>query len=149
LTCHRHHEADLNGSNRTDTDELQRCQLIPLSGMGQLVQVLATFCCLVGEKYRPVLDVVHIHAVFNYACVAAAEPAEKIIVLRCAAAWCRSIPWSMHQKAVRKAVFGSSPERMLRDAAAIHYTARAEQQATEASLGLIMEQWCRWAWTLH
>ena len=46
-------------------------------------------------------------------------------------------PWSMRQKPVRKAVFWQlAGKRMLHDAAAVHYTARAEQQATETSLGL-------------
>jgi glycosyltransferase involved in cell wall biosynthesis len=43
----------------------------------------------------------------------------------------------MSQKALRKALFWQlAGKRMLHDAAAVHYTALAEQQATEASLGL-------------
>lgn len=79
----------------------------------------------------------HIHAVFNHSSVAAAH-------------WCRKAgvpyvirplgtldPWSMAQKSLRKKVFWQvSGKRMLRDAAAVHYTSEAEKRATEELFGL-------------
>src|SRR6266404_3707658 len=46
-------------------------------------------------------------------------------------------PWSMRQKPLRKFLFWQvAGKRMLRGAAGVHYTARAEQTAAEESLGV-------------
>jgi glycosyltransferase involved in cell wall biosynthesis len=82
-------------------------------------------------------DVVHIHAVFNHACIAAARACRKHGVPYVVRPLGTLDPWSMKQKPLRKSVFWNlAGKRMLHDAAAVHYTARAEKQAVEESLGL-------------
>jgi glycosyltransferase involved in cell wall biosynthesis len=85
----------------------------------------------------PDFDVVHIHAVFNHACVAAARASRKHGVPYVVRPLGTLDPWSMKQKPLRKSLFWNlAGKRMLRDAAAVHYTARAEKKAVEESLGL-------------
>ena len=82
-------------------------------------------------------DVVHIHAVFNHACIAAASAARKHHVPYVVRPLGTLDPWSMKQKPLRKFFFWQvAGKRMLQSAAAVHYTARAEQAAAEESLGL-------------
>jgi glycosyltransferase involved in cell wall biosynthesis len=82
-------------------------------------------------------DVVHIHAVFNHACLAAAAACRKHHVPYVVRPLGTLDPWSMKQKPLRKFLFWQvAGKRMLRAAAAVHYTARAEQFAAEESLGV-------------
>ncbi len=82
-------------------------------------------------------DVVHIHAVFNHACLAAASACRKHHVPYVVRPLGTLDPWSMKQKPLRKFLFWQvAGKRMLRGAAAVHYTARAEQTDAEESLGL-------------
>jgi glycosyltransferase involved in cell wall biosynthesis len=82
-------------------------------------------------------DVVHIHAVFNHSCIAAARACRKRNVPYIVRPLGTLDPWGMKQKSFRKALFWQTVgKRMLRDAAAVHYTALAEQKGTEQSLGL-------------
>lgn len=82
-------------------------------------------------------DVVHIHAVFNHASIAAANACRKNSVPYVVRPLGTLDPWSMKQKPLRKQLFWRlAGKRMLAGAAAVHYTARAEQSAAEASLGL-------------
>lgn len=82
-------------------------------------------------------DVVHIHAVFNHACIAAANACRKHQVPYVVRPLGTLDPWSMKQKPLRKFLFWQvAGKRMLEGAAAVHYTARAEQFAAEESLGL-------------
>lgn len=82
-------------------------------------------------------DVVHIHAVFNHACIAAARACRKQAVPYVVRPLGTLDPWGMNQKSLRKKVFWhAGVKRMLASAAAVHYTARAEQEATEQFLGL-------------
>jgi len=82
-------------------------------------------------------DVVHIHAVFNHACLAAAAACRKHHVPYVVRPLGTLDPWSMKQKPLRKFLFWQfAGKRMLQAAAAVHYTARAEQSAAEESLGL-------------
>ncbi len=82
-------------------------------------------------------DVVHIHAVFNHACIAAASACRKHRVPYVVRPLGTLDPWSMKQKPLRKFLFWQvAGKRMLQAAAAVHYTARAEQSAAEESLGL-------------
>lgn len=82
-------------------------------------------------------DVVHIHAVFNHACIAAARASRANRVPYIVRPLGTLDPWSMKQKSLRKKVFWHAElKRMLTNAAAIHYTAKAEQQAVEQSLNL-------------
>jgi glycosyltransferase involved in cell wall biosynthesis len=82
-------------------------------------------------------DVVHIHAVFSHACLAAASACSKRDVPYIVRPLGTLDPWSMKQKRVRKMLFWhSGVKRMLEGAAVIHYTAQLEQQLVESSLGL-------------
>lgn len=82
-------------------------------------------------------DLVHIHAVFNHACIAAARACRRHDVPYIVRPLGTLDPWSMKQKSWRKRFFWQAAgKRMMSDAAAVHYTALAEQQATETALGL-------------
>ena len=82
-------------------------------------------------------DLVHIHAVFNHASVAAARVCRKTGVPYVVRPLGTLDPWSMKQKAGRKKVFWSLVgKRMLSGSAAVHYTAVGEKTATEESLGI-------------
>lgn len=82
-------------------------------------------------------DVVHIHAVFNHASVAAAKECRRAGVPYIVRPLGTLDPWSMKQKASRKKIFWSLVgKRMLQGSAAVHYTAEAEKKATEESLGI-------------
>jgi glycosyltransferase involved in cell wall biosynthesis len=82
-------------------------------------------------------DIVHIHAVFNHACVSAATACRKLGVPYIIRPLGSLDPWSMKQKRFRKQVFWRVTGRgMMQAAAAVHYTTRAEQDAVESSLGL-------------
>jgi glycosyltransferase involved in cell wall biosynthesis len=82
-------------------------------------------------------DVVHIHAVFNHACVSAATACRRLRVPYVIRPLGSLDPWSMKQKRFRKQVFWRVTGRvMMQAAAAVHYTTRAEQEAVESSLGL-------------
>ena len=82
-------------------------------------------------------DVVHIHAVFNHACIAAAGACRKHRVPYVVRPLGTLDPWSMKQKSLRKSLFWRLfGKRMLSAAAAVHYTASAEKSAAEGSLGL-------------
>jgi len=82
-------------------------------------------------------DLVHIHAVFNHACIAAARACRKRDVPYIVRPLGSLDPWSMKQKSWRKKIFWHGEiKRMLNSAAAVQYTAKAEQEATEGLLGL-------------
>jgi glycosyltransferase involved in cell wall biosynthesis len=82
-------------------------------------------------------DVVHIHAVFNHACLAAASACRRHGVPYVVRPLGTLDPWSMKQKSLRKILFWNlAGKRMLRQAAAVHYTTRTEQTAAEGSLSL-------------
>ncbi len=80
-------------------------------------------------------DLVHIHAVFNHACIAAARACRKHGVPYVVRPLGTLDPWSMGQKRLMKSAFWTlTGQRMLRGAAAVHYTTRAEREAAEQSL---------------
>jgi glycosyltransferase involved in cell wall biosynthesis len=82
-------------------------------------------------------DVVHIHAVFNHASIAAARACRKNDVPYLVRPLGTLHPWAMKQKSLRKKVFWHGGiKKMLTGAAAIHYTSNAEKQEVEESLGL-------------
>jgi glycosyltransferase involved in cell wall biosynthesis len=82
-------------------------------------------------------DVVHIHAVFSHASMAAAGACRKSGVPYIVRPLGTLDPWSVGQKALRKRLFWHlAVKRMLLAAAAIHYTAAEEQRLAESSLGL-------------
>jgi glycosyltransferase involved in cell wall biosynthesis len=82
-------------------------------------------------------DVVHVHAVFSHACLAAARACRKGGVPYIVRPLGTLDPWSLRQKRWRKNLFWHlGVRRMLEAAAAIHYTAMPEQDLAERSLGL-------------
>ena len=82
-------------------------------------------------------DLVHVHAVFNHASVAAARACRKSGVPYVVRPLGTLDPWSMKQKPVRKRVFWHLfAKRLLAASAAVHYTTDAEKAATEAYLGM-------------
>jgi glycosyltransferase involved in cell wall biosynthesis len=82
-------------------------------------------------------DLVHIHAVFNHSCIAAARACRERRVPYVVRPLGTLDPWSMNQKGLRKKIFWHGGiKTMLTRAAAIHYTTQGEQQAVESSLGL-------------
>lgn len=82
-------------------------------------------------------DAVHIHAVFSHACVAAARACRASGVPYVVRPLGTLDPWSMRQKPLRKRLMWlAAAGRMMRGAAAIHYTAREEQKLAEESLVL-------------
>lgn len=82
-------------------------------------------------------DVVHIHAIFNHACMAATRACQKHHVPYVIRPLGTLDPWSLRQKRLRKQIFWQvQGERMLRQAAAVHYTTPGELSAAEESLHL-------------
>jgi glycosyltransferase involved in cell wall biosynthesis len=82
-------------------------------------------------------SLVHIHAVFNHSSVAAARMARGAGIPYVVRPLGTLDPWSMGQKSLRKRLFWRlSGRKMLRGAAAVHYTTEAEKLATEGLLGL-------------
>jgi glycosyltransferase involved in cell wall biosynthesis len=82
-------------------------------------------------------DVVHIHAIFNHSCIAAARACTKKSVPYIVRPLGTLDPWSMGQKSFKKKLFWKAGVKtMLTGAAAIHYTTKGEQEAVEGSLGL-------------
>jgi glycosyltransferase involved in cell wall biosynthesis len=82
-------------------------------------------------------DLVHIHAVFSHACIAAARACRKAGVPYIVRPLGTLDPWSLAQKRLKKRLFWHlGVKRMLEGASAIHYTAAPEQQLVEESLGL-------------
>jgi glycosyltransferase involved in cell wall biosynthesis len=82
-------------------------------------------------------DIVHIHAVFNHASIAAARACRKHKIPYIIRPLGTLDPWSMKQKSLRKKAFWlAGVNAMVSSAAAVHYTARAEQEGTELSLGV-------------
>jgi glycosyltransferase involved in cell wall biosynthesis len=82
-------------------------------------------------------DLIHIHAVFSHACVAAARACQKHRVPYLVRPLGALDPWSLKQKNVRKRLFWRlGVKQMLAGAANIHYTTVDEKRLAEAGLGL-------------
>lgn len=82
-------------------------------------------------------DLVHIHAVFNHASIAAAAACRKSGVPYVVRPLGTLDPWSMKQKSRRKRIFWLlQGKRMFEQSAAVHYTAAGEKTATEEYLGV-------------
>ncbi len=82
-------------------------------------------------------DVVHIHAVFSHACLAAASACQRQAVPYIVRPLGSLDPWSMKQRALLKRLMWHMTVRhMLRKAKAIQYTTDEERGLAEASLGL-------------
>jgi glycosyltransferase involved in cell wall biosynthesis len=82
-------------------------------------------------------DIVHIHAVFSHACVAAAAACRKRGVPYIVRPLGALDPWSLKQKTGRKRLFWHlGVKQMLTGAAHIHYTTDDEKDLAETALGL-------------
>jgi glycosyltransferase involved in cell wall biosynthesis len=82
-------------------------------------------------------DVVHIHAVFSHACLAAARACRRHGVPYVVRPLGTLDPWSLGQKRLRKRlIWRLGAERLLEGAAAIHYTTEDERRLAEESLGV-------------
>ncbi|HWS99665.1 MAG TPA: glycosyltransferase [Pyrinomonadaceae bacterium] len=82
-------------------------------------------------------DVAHIHAVFSHPCVAAARACRLSRVPYVVRPLGSLDPWSMKQKPWRKRLlWHAAAGRMLREAAAVHYTTLEERRLAESTLGL-------------
>ncbi|MDQ3013875.1 MAG: glycosyltransferase [Acidobacteriota bacterium] len=82
-------------------------------------------------------DLVHIHAVFSHACIAAANACRKHQVPYIVRPLGTLDPWSLKQKRLRKRLFWHlGVKQMLAHASAIHYTTAEEQRLVETTLGL-------------
>jgi glycosyltransferase involved in cell wall biosynthesis len=82
-------------------------------------------------------DVVHVHAVFSHACLAAASACRRRDVPYIVRPLGTLDPWSLQQKRARKQLLWHlGVRRMLDGAAAIHYTTTSEQRLAEAGLPL-------------
>lgn len=80
---------------------------------------------------------IHVHAVFNHSSVATARACRKAGVAYVLRPLGTLDPWSVSQKSFRKRLFWRvNGQRMLRRAAAIHYTTEAEKLSTEGLFGL-------------
>jgi glycosyltransferase involved in cell wall biosynthesis len=85
----------------------------------------------------PGFDVVHIHAVFSHACLAAAKACHRHNVPYVVRPLGTLDPWSLRQKHLRKRLLWHVGVRsILQRATAIHYTTSEEQRLAEESLGL-------------
>src|SRR5947207_6593750 len=82
-------------------------------------------------------DVVHIHAVFSHACLAAARACRRHGIPYIIRPLGTLDPWSMRRRPLRKRLLWHlGVGQMLRDAAAIHYTTAEERRQAEDSLRL-------------
>jgi glycosyltransferase involved in cell wall biosynthesis len=82
-------------------------------------------------------DVVHVHAVFSHACLAAAAACRRHGVPYVVRPLGTLDPWSLQQKRLRKRVLWHlGVRRMLACAARIHYTTESERRLCEETLGL-------------
>ena len=89
------------------------------------------------NKNVSLFDLVHIHAVFNHACVAAARACRRHQIPYIVRPLGSLEPWGMQQKWLRKWLFWRvCGELMCGRSAAIHYTGAREKEASEALLGL-------------
>lgn len=89
------------------------------------------------ERHVGDFSAVHIHAVLSYASLAAARACRLRGVPYVVRPLGTIDPWSLGQKALKKQILlAIAGRRMLKGAAAIHYTSMEEQRAAEQTLGL-------------
>lgn len=89
------------------------------------------------DSHAREFDVIHIHAVFSHACLAAGRAARERGVPYIVRPLGTLAPWSLGQKRWRKRLFWRlGVAKLLRGAAAIHYTAPDEKMLAENALGL-------------
>ncbi|HEY6804109.1 MAG TPA: glycosyltransferase [Pyrinomonadaceae bacterium] len=89
------------------------------------------------ESNVSTFDIVHIHAVFNHACVAAARACQMKRVPYVLRPLGSLDSWSMKQKKLKKQLFWQlAAKKMVQNAAVVHYTSVAEQHDSESYLEL-------------
>lgn len=82
-------------------------------------------------------DIVHIHSVLSHAPLAAAAACRRARVPYIVRPLGTIAPWSLQQKPWRKrALLALGAQRMLREAAAVHYTSEEEKLGAERALGI-------------
>lgn len=82
-------------------------------------------------------DVVHIHAVFSHACLAAGHSCRRHRVPYVVRPLGSLDPWSLRQKRLRKQLLWlAGAGQMLREATVVHYTTVEERRLAEGALGL-------------
>lgn len=133
-------DAGLNGSSRPALRTITSHQELPViffkKQLGDSFKYSRPFSQWLHENTSD-FDVVHIHAVFNHACIAAANIARQQRVPYIVRPLGTLTPWAMAQKPLRKKLFWHGAiKSMMQSAAAVHYTSKTEQQAVESSLGL-------------
>jgi glycosyltransferase involved in cell wall biosynthesis len=133
-------DADLNGLPAPKLQTISTHQDVPIiffkKQLGNSFKYSHPFAQWLKEHVSD-FDLIHIHAVFNHACIAAARAAHKRGIPYVIRPLGTLTPWALGQKALRKKVFWRGGiENMMRNAAAIHYTSKSEQDAVEESLGL-------------
>jgi glycosyltransferase involved in cell wall biosynthesis len=88
-------------------------------------------------KHVAEFDLVHVHAVFSHACLAASGACRRHHVPYVVRPLGTLDPWSLQQKRFRKRVLWKlGGQRMLEGAAAIHYTTASEKRLAEETLRL-------------
>ncbi len=133
-------DADLNGFPPPKLQTITTHQDVPViffkKQLGDSFKYSRSFAQWLQQHVSD-FDLIHIHAVFNHACIAAARAARKRGIPYVIRPLGTLTPWALGQKSLRKKVFWRGGiENMMRNAAAIHYTSQAEQHAVEESLGL-------------
>ena len=89
------------------------------------------------DKNVNAFDLVHIHAVFNHSSLTAARACRRNDVPYIVRPLGTLDPWSMQRKRIIKTAFWFvTGRRMMQEAAAVHYTTKAEMLAVENSLSL-------------
>lgn len=133
-------DADLNGLPPPTRQTITTHQDVPIiffkKQLGNSFKYSRPFAQWLQQHVSD-FDLVHIHAVFNHACIAAARAARTQGIPYVIRPLGTLTPWALGQKSFRKKVFWHGGiEKMMRGAAAIHYTSQSEQNAVEASLRL-------------
>ena len=128
------------GFERMNTDQVEEFKGVPARffpvQLGASFKYSRPFAMWLRAKVRE-FEVVHVHAVFNHASVAAAAACRDSGVPYIVRPLGTLDPWSMKQKPLRKRIFWELMGKpMLQRSAAVHYTALAEKEATESYLGL-------------
>ena len=128
------------GRPQADTEDLLDFEGVPVRffpvQLGASYKYSRPLATWLGKNVKD-FDLVHVHAVFNHASVAAARACRGAGVPYVVRPLGTLDPWSMKQKPVRKRLFWFLfAKRLLAAAAAVHYTAAAEKTATEACLGM-------------
>lgn len=127
-----------HGLTQIEADQIRKrvaAKVFPVQ-LGGSVKYSRSLRAWLDDSVRQ-FDLVHVHAVFNHASVAAASACRRSGVPYVVRPLGTLDPWSMRQKQLKKRLFWwLAGKAMLERSAAVHYTAAAEKRATEDYLGL-------------